>query len=334
MGQPVPPPSDNAGPAGGPATPGASCPAHAPASLRLVASTGSANDPCRQWAELARGRVGRGQVGSFAVWTKRTPSALPLVVGALHTLGRGAAAPNGTAAAERLGPVEEEGVLRLRVVPASGAVGPMERAVAFRLFRPAVPASENTHPFAALLPRHDFYVDLTDAQRYPADDVNEPFPDSLQRGTPVPLYDPTGLASASPTFGSPKAGDMVAYAGFPASGPLAADGAIGFGAVLSDADATNAITSLAAAGDEEGAIVYAPDVEMVIAGEGMVGMSGGGVFDGSGRLAGVLVRASSKPGVKYLRAVRLSFIAATLAQANARLPNPSAAAVAPYLPSP
>lgn len=310
------------------------CNARAPASLRLIASTGPADDPCRLWAERVRGRVGRAAVGSFAVWTRRTTSALPLVVGAMHTLGRGAAAPDRTAAAERLAPPEEEGVLRLRLVAPSGTQAPMDRAVAFRFFHTSIPANENAHPYARLRPRHDFFVDVTDAQRFAADESNEPLPSSLRHGVPVPLYDPDGLTSTTPTFGTPKAGDVLAYAGFPASGPLAEEGAIGFGTVLSDAQAAQAITALSAAGDEEGSVAHDPEAEMVIAGEGFVGMSGGGVFDSTGRLAGVLVRASTSPGAKYVRAVRLSFISASMGQARARLSAAMSAAVAPFVPNP
>jgi len=310
------------------------CRARPPADLRLVASTGPVDDPCRRWAERLRGRVGRAAVGSFAVWTRRTASALPLVVGAMHTLGRGGAAPDRTAAVERLAPPEEEGALRLLLAPPSGTQTSMERAVAFRFFHTAIPANENAHPFASLRPRHDFFVDVTDAQRFAEDDANEPLPSSLQHGVPVPLYDPDGLTSSTPTFGTPNAGDVLAYTGFPASGPLANGGAIGFGAMLSDAQAAQAISLVSAAGDEEGSMAYDPEAEMLIAGEGFVGMSGGGVFDGSGRLAGVLVRASSSPGVKFVRAVRLSFIAASMGQARARLSAARSEAVGPFLPIP
>lgn len=340
---------DASAPASGPATSPASdggstgaadgsasmgCQAQGPASLREVASMGPANDPCRAWAESVRGRVGRAAVGSFAVWTKRTIAGLPLVVGAMHTLGRGAAAPNGTAAVERLAPPEEEGAIRLMLVPPSGTLTGMERAVAFRFFHTSISANENAHPYARLRPRHDFFVDVMDAQRFATGELNEPLPDSLRHGVPVPLYDPDGLTTTTPTFGSPKAGDMLAYAGFPAAGPLAKDGAVGFGAMLTDEEAVQAIAHLSTAGDDEGTIAYDPEAEMLIAGEGFVGMSGGGVFDGAGRLAGVLVRASIKPGTKYLRAVRLSFIAASMEQARARLSAAESAAVGPFLPSP
>lgn len=337
-GDPAASPTHDQGAAGpaGPADASApmGCKARGPASLRAVASTGPVNDRCRAWAESVRGRVGRAAVGSFAVWTKRTVSGLPLVVGAMHTLGRGAAAPDRTAAVERLAPPEEEGALRLLLVPPGGSLTSMDRALAFRFFHTSIPANENAPPYARLRPRHDFFVDVTDAQRFAADELNEPLPDSLRHGVPVPLYDPDGLTTTTPAFGSPKAGDMLAYAGFPASGPLAKDGAIGFGAMLTDAEAVQAITLLSTAGDEEGTIAYDPEAELLIAGEGFVGMSGGGVFDGAGRLAGVLVRASTKPGTKYLRAVRLSFIAASMEQARARLSAAKSSAVGPFLPSP
>jgi hypothetical protein len=294
--------------------------------MRIIATT--ANDPCKGWVDSFRGRVGRSGGGSFAVWTKRTPSSLALVIGALHSLGRGAFAPENTAVTQKLAPPNPEaGALRLVIPKADGSFAAPLRAVAFHLFHPAVSANENTATFANLRPRNDFYVDVMDGQRFPTDELAEPLPSALQSG-PVPLYDPSSLTTSAPTFGSPAAGDVVAYAGFPRTGPFAQDGAVGFARVLSDAEATAAISALAAAGDEEGMMPYDKEAEMLLAGEGFVGMSGGGVFDRSGRLVGTLVRASSK-APKYVRAVRTSFIAARIAQAASGVTS-----VASYLPTP
>jgi hypothetical protein len=122
-----------------------------------------------------------------------------------------------------------------------------------------------------------------DGQRYVSDDLAEPLPNPLTLG-PVPVHDPAGLLGATPTYRTPSPGDIVAYAGFPRAGALAGQAVIGFGSILTDAEATAAIGALAAVGDEEGRIAHDHDAEVVIAGEATLGMSGGGVFDEAGRL--------------------------------------------------
>lgn len=292
------------------------------------------NDPCHAWVERFRGRVGRAGAGSFAVWTKRTPSGFALVTGAVHSLGSGALGEDGEAASQRLAPPEQEGVLRLALPRGDGALDATERAVAFRFFNPAIPGAEYASPFGKLRPRHDFYVDVMDGQRYAADDLLEPLPNPLTPG-PVPLHDPAELASATPTFGSPAPGAIVAYAGFPRVGALAGAVAVGFGRVLSDDEARATLATLAKAGDEEGVLPYDAEAEMLLEGEGFVGMSGGGVFDREGRLAGVLVRASTAASTKrYVRAVRMSFVAGVIASARDELPVAARSAVDPYLPLP
>ena len=93
-----------------------------------------------------------------------------------------------------------------------------------------------------------------------------------------------------------------------------------------------AIATLAALGDSEGEIAYEPDVEMVIEGAAVAGMSGGPVVDREGRLVGVLVRATATPdGEHYARAVRLTWIAAELSGAIGSLAPSVQSSVATYL---
>lgn len=311
------------------ATDSANGPSCAPRALGDLAALAAAKgDPCSAWTNRIRGRVGRGSVGSFAVWTKNTSSSLALIVGALHTVGL--AAENVSVPAFVSAPDPEGGILRLYIPPADGSFGALLRAPAFAVFRPAVPAAQNTKTWTYLQPRNDFYVDVMDGQRLEDDGLAEPLPDTLQAG-PVPVFDPDGLLTTSPSFGAPAPGDVVAYAGHPRTGPLAGKAAIGFGRVLSHAEATSAIAALSASNDGEGLIAYDQDAEMLISGEAFVGMSGGGAFDASGRLVGTIVRASTVAvnGTKYVRAVRTSFIASELATASK-----GKAALAPYLPKP
>lgn len=290
------------------------------------------NDPCQAWLERVRGRIVRAGGASGAVWTRHTPSGLALVTGAVHVLGRGALGPEGANIAERLAPPAEDGVLRIRLLSQDGKT--TVRAPGFLLYTPAIPGAEYGNQFVALRPRHDFTVEVMDGQRFPADDLNEPLPDALTMG-PVPVFDPQNDTTASPTFGSPAPDDVVLYAGFPKTGPFAEDGAVGFGRVLPDGDASAAIAGLAAAGDDEGVLPYDAEAEMMIEGEAVPGMSGGGVFDRDGKLAGIMVRAStSKAAKKYVRVVRLAFVTSVIAAARAKLGATVKSAVAPYLPKP
>lgn len=294
-------------------TPGPTCAPRALAKISALAKQPS--DPCAAWSNRVRGRIGRAGAGSFAIWTTRTPSSLALVVGALHTLrvpeAPGVASPQYLAA-----PDPEGGLLRLWVPPADGSFDALLRAPSFQFFRPSLPANENTKTFSTIRPRNDFHVDVMDAQRIEDDGLLEPMPGTLQTGF-VPVYDPDATLAVAPTYGTPSPNDVVAYAGHPRTGPLAGEAAIAFGRVLTDAEAESAITALSSAGDEEGTVSYDKEAELVIAGEGFAGMSGGGVFDSSGRLVGTVVRASLVPvnGSKYVRAVRTAFIAKSLASA-------------------
>jgi hypothetical protein len=104
------------------------------------------------------------------------------------------------------------------------------------------------------------------------------------------------------------------------------------GRVLSDSEAEAAIEELAALGDEEGGIAYVPEAEMIIEGHSVVGMSGGGVFDRSGSLVGILERASYEyEGKQYVRVVRMTYVVARINSAFEALSDSERAVVSPYL---
>ncbi|MFC2062682.1 hypothetical protein ACFLS8_01865, partial [Chloroflexota bacterium] len=135
-----------------------------------------------------------------------------------------------------------------------------------------------------------------------------------------------------PTYADVNSGDAVVLMGYPQVGKLAGMLAASVGRVLSDTEAEDAIKELAALGDEEGGIAYDPEVEMIIEGHSVVGMSGGGVYDQSGRQVGILVRASDEYGGKqYIRAVRMTYLVASLMAAYEALSDTERAVVRPYL---
>lgn len=286
--------------------------------------------PCGPVLEAVRGRVGEQTNGSFVVWSRRTDSGLALVVSAAHTLGGGWFGPVGTEVAEGITVPAETGVLRLFVPEPDGTLEPASKPISplYDLFHLAIPAEEHSGSLGGILPEHDAFIGLVDAQRIPIGDVwPEPAPrtDGL-----VPLYDPTDATLEPPTFGDPDPGEQVVLVGFPAQGFSV--GAFSVGPVLTDDEADAAIAALADAGDEEGFIPYDPEVEFLVRGESQGGMSGGGAFDADGRYLGTLVRASLAPQVpQIVRIVRMSFIEARFRAAVEALDAETLAAVAPFI---
>jgi hypothetical protein len=254
-----------------------------------------------------------------------------LIVAALHTLGEGYLGPGGSLIEERLrDPAEQPGATRIFLVKGEdGSVDSLAN-VLFILYNPEVPSEQSGNYLRDILPRHDFFVGVIDSQKV----VMEPLP-----GTPAPLrheppviFDPSDLTTVAPTYADANPGDAVILMGYPQVGELAGMLAASIGRVLSDTEAEDVIKELAALGDEEGGITYDPEVEMIIEGHSVVGMSGGGVYDQAGRQVGILVRASDEYGGKqYIRAVRMTYLVASLMSAYEALSSIARAVVSPYL---
>jgi hypothetical protein len=284
---------------------------------------------CGRWVEMARGRAVEGSTGSASLWSRRTGHGTALVVGAVHTLGQGWFGPENTAVPSRLvDPGAETGVLRLFLAHRDGS-GPDALATPwYRLYNPAIAAERNGNLMQDLLPREDFYVAVADSQKHDVDELPYPVPGPIVLGE-VPVYDPGATTLAAQTFAPAEAGDIVLLLGFPnQTGELSAS----VGRVLSAAEAEQAIADLAAAGDPEGGLSYDADVEIIIQGAAASGMSGGPVVDGEGRLVAVMVRASGEhAGFQYVRAVRMTHIAAELRAAFEALPADGREAIRGYL---
>ena len=286
--------------------------------------------PYREWVYKLQGRVTKNSYASASVWSLRTEAGTALIVSALHTLGEGYLGPGGSLIEERLGdPDEKPGATRIHLVKEDGSVDSLA-SVLFILYNPEVPPEQSGNNLRSILPRHDFFVGVIDSQKVTMD----PLP-----GTPAPLkdeppiiFDPIGLTTVAPTAADVHPADSVIMMGYPREGDYAGMLAASIGRVLSDSEAEAAIEELAALGDEEGGIAYVPEAEMIIEGHSVVGMSGGGVFDRSGSLVGILERASYEyEGKQYVRVVRMTYVVTRINSAYEALSESERAVVSPYL---
>lgn len=292
---------------------------------------GLANAPstdCGAWIDMSSGRAVLSSVGSASVWSRRTGHGTALIVGAVHTLGEGWFGPGGTAVEETVwDPAGQVGVLRLHLMlPDGPGIDPLASPL-FMLFNPAIAAERNGNRMQDVLPAEDFYVGVTDSQKY---DVSGPVPQPEPVvHDPVPIYDPSEATLTAPTSAGAEAGALVLLLGFPnETRQLTA----AVGRVMTEAEASAAVVDLAGRGDPEGQIPYDADVEMFIEGAALAGMSGGPVVDHQGRIVGVMVRATEEHnGVQYVRAVRLTYVMSQLEEALNALPPQRRSEIRGYL---
>ncbi|MEZ4444837.1 MAG: trypsin-like peptidase domain-containing protein [Polyangiaceae bacterium] len=288
--------------------------------------------PCHAWVRACAGRVLQSGNMSAALWTTQTAAGTGLFVSAIHTLGEGWIAPGGQAAPRLLrSPSETEGTMRLTPTTPSGQLKPVV-APMFLMFHPAVPAAETGNKLRDITPRHDFYVAAIDGQRVVTNDTHLGVLPQPLTATPPAVFDPKGHLAEPHADASP--GDRVLMVGVPMQGPTAGRPTASVGLVLDEAGVSAAMAELRGDGDEEGNLAHDPEVEHIVRGSAIAGMSGGGVFDAQGRLVGVLVRASTEtkpPG--YVRFVRLTTIARALDEAVTAADERTRTAIAPYLPA-
>ncbi|GJM27179.1 MAG: hypothetical protein DHS20C16_35940 [Phycisphaerae bacterium] len=301
--------------------------------LEVFGTLENVDHPCREWIDETHGRVARSGNASAAVWSRSTQAGSALLVSAVHTLGVGWFGPANTEIeAELRDPSQEIGVVRITFVAPDGGALDSDSSPMFDFFNQPTPADQNNNFFADILPRYDAFVAVVDDQKLMSG-LLPPQPGPLQFAPPD-IYDPLERTTTAPTFSDVNPDDMVMAVGFPAEGSFAGEMTASIGTVLSASEVDIVLQMLADAGDEEGFIEYDPDVEFIFRGPAAGGMSGGGVFNESAELVGVLVRASDPlDGVQYVRAVRMSFLVGELNAEFEALPDGQKEVIGLYLDS-
>jgi hypothetical protein len=287
-----------------------------------------AGGSCREWVNRSLGRAVRGSTGSASVWSRRSENGTALVVGAVHSLGQGWFGPADTAVTESIvNPEDQTGVPRLFLIRPDGSGPDALASPWFGLYNPTIAAERNNNFMRNVLPREDFYIAVTDSQKLDVSGLPPPVEPIIKED--VPLYDPAATTTTVPTWADAAGGDLLLLLGYPhETGVLTAS----VGRVLSHDEATQAVATLADLGDEEGSIPYDAEVEMIIQGESVAGMSGSPAVDGDGRLAGILVRGTDvHDGVQYVRVVRMSYIVSRLTAALEGLDSTTRQAIQGYL---
>jgi hypothetical protein len=288
------------------------------------------NHPHHEWVYNLQGRVAKNSHMSASIWSLRSEAGTALIVSAIHTLGEGYLGPGGSLIEERLtDPAEQLGATRIYLVKEDRSVDSLA-SVLFILYNPEVPAEQSGNYLRDITPTYDFFVGVFDSQKV----VMEPLPNTpepLKHESPI-IFDPMNLTTTVPTYADVTHGESVILIGSPQAKEFKGELAASVGRVLSDVKAENTIKELSAHGDEEGGIAYEPKSEMIIEGQAVIGMSGGGVYNREGQQVGILVRASKKyNGKQYIRAVRMKFVVDSLMSAYERLSDSEKAIISPYL---
>jgi hypothetical protein len=258
---------------------------------------------------IVRGSVGKRGRGSKTIWSRKNNYSLGLYISANHIYNisgwnyRNAEffdLPN-----KNLGIFETS-----QVPPVDGSIELGNKLIAdFPLMHFNIsPSATNS----TLLPSEDFYLGIVDNQRVEKGPFPQ-YPDLVNTNVPLKMYDPYNRTKLVQTWNTPIEGEIAMLVGYPQDVKNYPNGAVATGKILSDEKAKAIIDELKAAGDSEGDIPYNSSVEFFVQAQGLAGMSGGGAFNSSGQLLGIMVRASDKEKApKIIRIVRITHIKSKL----------------------
>ena len=252
-----------------------------------------------------RGSVGRRGPGSKTIWSRKNDYGLGLYISANHVYGvSGWTSRNAQVfdlSTENLGIFETS-----QIPPANGNITLSNTLIADFPFLHFDVSSSATN--TTILPEEDFYLGIIDNQRIEQGPFPK-YPKTVQKNTPLEMYDPGNRTKANRTWNNPIDGEKAIAVGYPQDRANYPNGAVAYGKILSDPEVATVMLKLKAAGDSEGDLTYNPNVEFFVEAEVIPGMSGGGVFNSEGQLLGIMVRGSDQEkSPKIVRVVKIAFI--------------------------
>lgn len=275
-----------------------------------------------------RGSVGRRGPASKTIWSRNNDYGLGLYISANHVYNLSGwssrSAQFFNLSAENLGIFETS-----QIPPTNGNIALGDTLIAdFPLVHFDIsPSATNT----TILPAEDFYLGIIDNQQIKPGPLPK-HPGLVQTTVPLRMYDPANRTKETQTWDTPIAGEKAIAVGYPQDKATYPNGAVAYGKILSDTDATAIIHQLKAAGDAEGAIPYDSNAEFFLEAQALVGMSGGGVFNSEGHLLGIMVRASDQEKApKVIRVVKVSYIKSKMVEFYNRLPETGKSKIRPFI---
>ena len=275
-----------------------------------------------------RGSVGRRGAGSKTIWSRKNDYGLGLYISANHVYNiTGWNSRNAQffdLSSENLGIFETS-----QIPPINGSIALGNTLIAdfpFIHFNISTGATNTT-----ILPVEDFYIGIIDNQRTEQGQFPK-YPEPIKTAAPLQLYDPDNRTKATQTWNIAVAGEKVIAVGYPQDKANYPNGAVAYGKILSDTEATQVIQKLKIAGDTEGDIPYNSSAEFLIEAQAIAGMSGGGVFNADGQLLGIMVRGSDKENApKIIRAVKISHIKSTMIEFYNSLSETDKSRIRPFI---
>lgn len=275
-----------------------------------------------------RGSIGVRGPASKTIWTRKNDYGLGLYVSANHVYG---VSTWSSRSAEFFDLYDENpGIfLSSQIVSSSGNLdfGNVLSADFPLMHFDISSDASNTN----VLPSEDFYLGIIDNQRVEQSQLAV-YPERVQTATPLELFDPVNRTIAEKTWNVPVFGEMAIAVGYPQDKLNYPKGAAVYGLILSDTEAEQAMLNLKTTGDAEGSIPYNRTVEFFLEGQGLAGMSGGGVFNSDGQLLGIMVRSSDvKDAPRIIRVVKISYIKSKIDEFYNKLSEKEKLKVKPFI---
>lgn len=252
-----------------------------------------------------RGSVGKIGPGSKTIWSRKNDYSLGLYISANHVYG---ISGWGTRNPEFFDITKEnKGIFEGSQIPQKNGVIELGKTLIadFPLMHFEISSSVTN---TTILPIEDFYLGVVDNQRVEQKAFPQ-YPSTVKINSQLDMYDPSNRTLAVNTWSNHEPGTKAILIGYPQDNKAYPNGAVTMGNILTDSEAISVLKILKDEGDEEGNVPYNENVEFIVQAKAVAGMSGGGVFNNSGELLGIMVRASTSSNSKNIvRVVKINYI--------------------------